>query len=46
MNLSLTGEAAVFQIDPLSNDGNYGINLYCSVKSMEGENWLLSRDGL
>ena len=34
VNLSPTGEAAVFQIDPLSNDGNYGINLYCSVRSM------------
>ena len=32
VNLSPTGEAAVFQIDPLSNDANWhGINLYCSV---------------
>ena len=32
--LSPSQEASVLQLDPLLNDGNYGIDLYCSVRSL------------
>ena len=34
VRLSPAQEASVMQIDPLHNDNNYGIDLYCSVRSI------------